>query len=342
MYGATIGKLGILKIETSVNQACCVLANPAGINYKLVFYFLLSIRNEIINLSFGGGQPNISQEIVRSIKIPVAPSKEQNLIVSFLDKKVIGIDQTISNKQRLIDLLEEEKKVLINEAVTKGLNPKAKLKSSGIDWLGKIPAHWDVKRLKYVTTEIQTGKTPPTAIEEYFQNQDHDWFTPGDFKDELELTDSIRKISKAAVENEKLKLYKPNAVLLVAIGATLGKVGIVNSYCFSNQQINAITFDENVLLPHFGCHFLDTFSPITLMQSVSATLPILNQEKTKDLLITVPPIKEQKSIIEYINTHAAEINGKINLIKQEIELLTEYKQALIFEAVTGKIDLTNN
>ena len=284
----------------------------------------------------------LTSGILNNLLFVLPPSHEQTTIANFLDAKTTEINQNIADKEQLITLYEEEKKALINEAVTKGLNPKAKLKPSGVDWLGDIPEHWEVKRLKFVTKSIQTGKTPPTGVEEYFANEDYDWFTPGDFDTDLILTNSTRKISQSAVDDEGLKLYESNTILLVSIGATLGKVGIVSKRCFSNQQINAITFNEKVLIPYFGCYFLDSYSQIILMQSVAATLAILNQEKTKDLLITVPPIKEQEQVIEFIHSLRKSINDKINLAKQEIELLKEYRQALIFEAVTGKIDVTNN
>jgi type I restriction enzyme, S subunit len=347
MYGATIGKLGILKVETTVNQACCVLANSNVFDYRIPFYFLLVIRQEIINLSFGGGQPNISQEIVKRIKIPVPPFAEQTAIANYLDTKTTEIDQVVADKEALINLYELEKKALINEAVTKGVTlsgvetSAVKLKPSGIDWLGEIPEHWDVKKLKNVTKSIQTGKTPPTSNEEYFLNDDYNWFTPGDFGNSIILSSSTRKISQLAVDGEGLKLFEKYTVLLVAIGATLGKIGIVSDVCFANQQINSITFNQSEIFPFFGAYFLESKTEMIKKQSVASTLAILNQEKTKELLITVPPLKEQTAIVRHIETETTKINDKINLIKQEIELLKEYRQALIFEVVTGKIQVDN-
>ena len=118
MYGATIGKLGITKIKTTTNQACCVMSNPVNIDIKYMFYWFLANRNEIINLSQGGGQSNISQGIVKSLIFYRPIIQEQVDIVKFIDKKVLEIDELIEENKKMIELLEEYKKSLISEVVT--------------------------------------------------------------------------------------------------------------------------------------------------------------------------------------------------------------------------------
>jgi len=136
MYGATIGRLGILGITACTNQACCALANPILLDTKFVFYWLWMRRNELIILSSGGGQPNINHKL-------------------------------ITKKERLIELLKEKRTALISHAVTKGLNPDVPMKDSGVEWLGEIPEHWEVKRLKFLTRQIIDGThfTPTYAVE---------------------------------------------------------------------------------------------------------------------------------------------------------------------------------
>ena len=157
MYGATIGKLGVLKIETTVNQACCVLSKPSHLNHKFAFYVLLAARSEIINMSYGGGQPNISQELIKSFRVQTPSINEQTVIANYLDLKTSEIDQIIADKKRLLELYEEEKTAIINHAVTKGINPDSPMKDSGIEWLGEIPEHWEVKRLKYIAS-LRSGQ----------------------------------------------------------------------------------------------------------------------------------------------------------------------------------------
>jgi type I restriction enzyme S subunit len=207
-------------------------------------------------------------------------------------------------------------------------------KDSGLEWIGEIPEHWEVRRLKYVANSVQTGKTPSTSIEAYFNNEDYDWFTPGDFGSDLILKNSNRKISQLAVDQEGLKLFEPNTVLLVAIGATLGKIGIVLETCFSNQQLNAITFNQNKIIPFYGCYFFYCTSQIIVKNSVASTLAILNQEKTKELIITVPPLSEQTAIANYLDTKTTEIDQTIADKEALVNLYEEEKKALINEAVT--------
>ena len=161
MYGATIGKLCQLGVETTVNQACCVLSSFKGILPKQVFYRILSSRDYLLFLGDGGGQPNISQEDVRSLQIPIPPLLEQEQIVAYLDRKTTLIDSLIEKTVRKIELLKEKRTSLINEVVTKGLNPDVEMKESGVEWIGEIPSHWSLKRLSWVAS---TGRWNHTKI----------------------------------------------------------------------------------------------------------------------------------------------------------------------------------
>lgn len=141
MYGATIGKAGILNIETATNQACCVLSNTQLVLEKYTFYWFLGSKNNIISMGYGGGQPNISQDLIKSLRLTIPPKEEQTKIVSFLDEKTSQIDKAINQKEKLIELLKEQKQITINEAVTKGLDRDVDFKSSDIEWMGKVPKH---------------------------------------------------------------------------------------------------------------------------------------------------------------------------------------------------------
>jgi len=149
MYGATIGKVGLLKIDTTTNQACCVLADPKGVYVNYAFYWFIANKDRVVSLGYGGGQPNISQETIKSLRIHCPPTTEQTQIVTYLDKKTSLIDELISLKQRKIELLKEKRIALINHIVTKGLDPNVKMKESGVEWIGEIPEHWEVKKMKY-------------------------------------------------------------------------------------------------------------------------------------------------------------------------------------------------
>lgn len=177
MYGATIGRLGMLGIPATVNQACGVFADPIDVHPRYIFYWLLMRRDILVGLSTGGGQPNLSQDDLRQVRTQVPPHNEQEHIVKFLDAATGKIDLLVAKKRELLELLEEKRRALITRCVTRGLPPEAasaagldphpKLKPSGIDWLGQIPEHWDVKQLRRLVNRFvdYRGRTPSKTDE---------------------------------------------------------------------------------------------------------------------------------------------------------------------------------
>ncbi len=157
MYGATIGKLGLLEFPATVNQACCVFSGESPITVKFLFYWFLGLRQKILSLATGGGQPNVSQDILRTLRVACPDEDEQQAISSFLDVETSKIDGLVSEQRRLIELLKEKRQAVISHAVTKGLNPNAPMKPSGIEWLGDVPVHWEVMKLGRVTTDRCDG-----------------------------------------------------------------------------------------------------------------------------------------------------------------------------------------
>ncbi|WP_459212764.1 restriction endonuclease subunit S [Aquimarina rhabdastrellae] len=295
-------------------------------------------RSQIQRLVKGVKVYSITNRILKDTFILCPSDYEQVQIVSYLDYHTNKIDRLIAKKEALIEKLKEQRQAIINEAVTKGLNKEVKLKDSGIEWLGEIPEHWEVVRLKHLTDSVDTGKTPPTNNKLYFDKGSINWFSPGDFIS-LFLIKSNKKITKLAVKELNIKLYPKNTVLLIGIGATLGKVAIVVEECFSNQQINSIQFKEDVLSPFFGLFFLDSIKEVIKNESNSSTMAILNQSKTKELLLTVPPLDEQNKIEDFIKSKVDQFAHSIVKIQTSIQKLKEYRQSLISEAVTGKIDV---
>ena len=208
-----------------------------------------------------------------------------------------------------------------------------KYKPSNIEWIGKIPEHWELKKLKYVAKNVQTGNTPPSENAEYYKDGDIDWFTPADFNDVLVLSDSKRKITDKALNDNVAKIYDSYSVLLVGIGATLGKIGIIEKKSSSNQQINAITFKINYN-GYFGAYYLKSIANTIISLSNASTLAILNQSQTKEIIILVPPLPEQQSITHFLNDRTQKIDSLIEKKQKLIELLKEERTSTINQAVT--------
>ena len=278
--------------------------------------------------------PNSMKDI--PFVLPTLP--EQQAIATYLDTATAKIDEAIAQQQKMIDLLNERKQIIINNAVTKGLNPDAPMKDSGVDWIGEIPEHWTIAPIKRYC-KIKTGKTPSTSKLYYFEDGSINWFTPGDLN-RFELSSSERKITNRAKEEQACSMIPANSVYLVGIGGTIGKVGYCTQDASCNQQINAITPCGNKLECKFLAYVL-TCSRIQIIQSANlSTLPIINQDRTGALLTLVPPLQEQVHIVSYIEKTSTPINAAIKASERQISLLQERKQIIINDVVTGKVKVS--
>ncbi|NVO09039.1 MAG: restriction endonuclease subunit S [Bacteroidales bacterium] len=343
LYGATIGKVGILDIEACTNQACCALSGSYLIDYKFAYYWFIVNRSHIINLSYGGGQPNISQEIIKSLKISCPSLTEQTTITAFLDIKTIELSNAIFKKQQLIELLEEERKAIVNEAVTKGINKKVKLIPTGVDWLGEVPEHWQIKKIKH--TSYVKGRVGWNGLRsDEFLDSGYSYLITGtDFENGLVSWNTCYHIDKERYEEDPFIQLQENDLLITKDG-TIGKTAIVkdlNGYACLNSGIFVVRPLNGFYITSFLYYILNSniFTQFINFTSSGSTIQHLYQNVFNEFKFTVPPISEQTDIVNYIGKQTTKINCTISQISQEIELLKEYRQSLIFEAVTGKIKI---
>nr|WP_283091207.1 restriction endonuclease subunit S [Gluconobacter kondonii] len=292
---------------------------------------------DVVNAeTFGSKMPRADWETVGHQPLPLPPLETQKRIAALLDEKTAQIDGLIEKKQALLERLAEKRQAIITQAITKGLSPAALMKDSGIDWLGQIPAHWDVLPLRRIADRVTTGRTPPTIAGDFFTEGEVPWFTPGDFEG-LVLSKAEKALIPEAFTEGFAVLYPANSVLLVGIGATLGKVAMSPVACASNQQINAITIGRNDA-PMFLTYFLHAYRAEVRMSASGNTLPILNQDKTKALVVTRPPLAEQKAIGVFLSEIDAKIAQVTKRVTDSIILLNEQRSSLITAAVTGCIE----
>jgi type I restriction enzyme S subunit len=282
--------------------------------------------------------PNLQVGEYCSAPLPIPPPAEQTLIAEFLDRETGKIDELVAEQRRLMELLKEKRQAVISHAVTHGLNPAAPLKPSGIEWLGDVPAHWEVMTLRRCATYVQTGGTPSSEPPSADLEEGLVWFTPGDFGDSLRLTASTRKISPAMVASGEAKVFPPRSVLVVSIGATLGKVGFAQEASSANQQINAVIPNERID-GYFLAYSLLVKAEVMRFLSNASTIGIMNQEKTKDIWIAVPPPAEQAGIAAFLDAELAKFDTLTAEAQRAIALLQERRTALISAAVTGQIDV---
>jgi type I restriction enzyme S subunit len=289
--------------------------------------------------SQSAAQPGLSVEVIGRLKLPFPPIPEQKRIASFLNYKTAQIDALIAKKKELIEKLREQRIAVITQAVTKGLDPNAPMRDSGVDWLGQVPEHWEVKRLKFFAERVFTGSTPPSVDNRYYDDASINWFTPSDFTDEGSiLIESNRKLNVQAVEDGVVRFFDRASVLIVSIGATLGRVGVANIPFACNQQINIIIPLE-IMNPKFLFYSLSVKKEAMKVISNATTLGIMNQEKTKQIEIAAPNDEEQRRIVEALDKETRRVDDLVSKIENAINRLTEYRTALITAATTGKIDV---
>lgn len=349
MYGATIGRLGILGIPATVNQACCAMAWPTRFDAMFIYYWLWMRRPILVSLSSGGGQPNLSQDDLREIRIPTPPIAEQRCIAAFLDRETGRIDRLVAKKRELIERLKEKRTALISRAVTRGLPPAAAraaglpvnppLKPSGIDWLGDIPEHWEVKPLKFIAL-VKTGFA----------------FSSDDFTDDgvpvLRIGDitrdgkidfsSAKYLPEEFLSSHRSVVVQQCDISMAMTGATIGKVG---RYTFEapallNQRVCIFRPKQNCS-HNFLWYLLnsDFYIEHVLLKAFGGAQPNISDTQLLSCSVPVPIVKEQAAIAAYLDTENAKLDALMAKVEEAIERLQEYRTALITSAVTGKIDV---
>ena len=332
------GSSGVSELDGSVSLINIVLQPRKTIFGPFCNYLLKSYG--FIEENYRNGRGIVADlwttryDEMKMIKVALPSLEEQKTISSYLDSATSEIDKAIAMQQKMIDLLNERKQIIIQNAVTKGLDENVEMKESGVEWIGKIPKHWEVLKLKRCAI-IKTGTTPPTSNLKYFENGDIPWFTPGDIND-MNLHLSSKTITKKAIEDNVGRLFPAKSIYFVGIGATVGKVASCDFEASSNQQINAIMCNDR-LDYKFATYCLLMEQRIIRETTNFVTLPILNQSSTGLINIVVPPKSEQQQIVTYLDSEMQRFDSAITNCQRQITLLQERKQIIINEVVTGKV-----
>ena len=342
MYGATIGKLGILGIDTTVNQACCVLPKSPKVETRYAFYAYLAAKNDLIFQSKGGGQSNISQDTIKNERIPVPSRAEQTAIANYLDTITAKIDAAIAQQQKMIDLLNERKQIIINRAVTKGLNPNAKMKDSGVEWIGEVPEGWEVRKTLFcLSMPITDGPhETPQLYEEGIPFVSAEAVSCGNGRIDF---DHIRGYISKEFYDECCKKYIPRLhdIYMIKSGATTGKVALVDTDRIFTiwSPLAVFRCDENVMCHDYMFYMLqsDLYQLQVQLGWSYGTQQNIGMRTLEKLKVPVPPINEQIEIAKYIIEKSKPIDDAISIANKQISLLQERKQIIINEVVTGKV-----
>lgn len=331
---ASIGKVAYvenLPVETTVNPQILVF-KEINCNAKFLSYYLQNkkIQGWIIASANGSTISTISQVSVGNYPIILPSQKVQDSLVKYIDIEISKIDIAIAQQQKMIDLLNERKQIIINNAVTKGLNPNASMKDSGIDWIGQIPSQWDVKRGKFLFRIV--NDLSKTGEEELLSVSDKTGVTPR----------SMKNVNMFMAES--------------LVGYKKCKVGdICSNIMWMWHGAVGVSKYEGVISPSYGVYrqigryyhndYLDIMLRLPRIVKLYSVLSTgLTESRLRlypsdflGIYFMVPPIEEQKKIVEYVRNMCNPIDSAIDNIEKQISLLQERKQIIINDVVTGKV-----
>jgi type I restriction enzyme S subunit len=295
--------------------------------------------------TIGMGIPHVDGNYIRESKIIFPPLHEQNQIVSYLDTKTSQIDSLIEKTQRKIELLKEKRTSLINEVVTKGLNPNVEMKDSGVEWIGKIPSHWEVKRLKYVS-DVKPSNVDKHIFPDEVQVELCN-YTDVYYNEYLTKSTKLKIGSCTPIEFEKFKLIKDD-VIITKDSESPDDIGVP---CLVMDNLDNVVCGYHLTLIRpivmrggFIFRFIqsDRTRRYYEIESNGITRYGLGKYSIENMFIPSPPLNEQEDIESFLEQHTQLIDKTIFIEERRIELLKEYRQSLISEVVTGKRKVVND
>jgi restriction endonuclease S subunit len=313
---------------------------------KFLYYLTISGGFRRIGEAFMqgvAGQKRVTNDFVQNYRTPTPPVNEQISIIDFLDTKTAQIDDLIAKKERMIELLKEERMAVINQAVTKGLDPKVEMKDSGIEWLGKVPRAWAVKRLKFLAyinpsrLNSVSDNTQCVFIPMEAMNTDGT-FDQSQHRPIAELKSGFTCFAKDDVIFAKITPCFENGK-----GALLS--GLASDIGFGSTEFHVLRKRKGTTIPRF-LYYLSISGSFrrlgeAFMQGVAGQKRVTN-DFVRNFVISIPSLDEQKQIADFLDQKTTQIGAQIAREEKLVELLKEYRTALISEAVTGKIDVGNS
>lgn len=343
LTGATCANIGFLRFQACANQSVVAIDEfPDKANSRFLFYMLISMRKQILTHQSGGAQAGINDGNVKNLFLVVPPLNEQLKIAQYLDHQTVIIDQLIQQKERLIELLKEKRQAVINEAVTKGLNPNAKTKDSGIEWLGYINTDWKVKKIKHTTFVKGRIGWQNLRADDFIDEGPH-LVTGTDLDNGRINWEGCYRVDEERYLADPFIILEENDVLITKDG-TIGKVALVrnkpekatlNSGVFVTRPI------KNDYLPEYFFWVLNSevFSHFYDFNKSGSTIQHLYQNVFVEFSFAIPSMLEQERIVAYLNERSKYFEELTVNINNAILKIKEYRQSLISEVVTGKINV---
>ncbi len=337
----TIGKLALVK---DLDRPACLnsgifLVRPERLYITEYLYWVLSSQafSVFCDLSsFGSTIQHLYQNVFERFAFPIPSPEEQSAIAAFLDRETAKIDALVAEQERLIALLKEKRQAVISHAVTKGLDPTVPMKDSGIEWLGEVPAHWEVKRIRHFADVLRGKFTHRPRNDPAFYDGEFPFVQTGD------ITGSSRYIVgfKQTLNERGISVSKvfPKGTLVMAIAANIGDVAILDFPAYFPDSIVGLVPKIGVDLMFLYYLMVGMKQPM-LMNATVSTQMNLNVDQICSLISACPPVEEQVQIVSHLDNELEKIDRLTAEAQQAVELLKERRSALISAAVTGKIDV---
>ncbi len=329
-------RTGLAKDKGIITSAYLNLKVINNHSAKFLHYYLHTLDITKVLYKFGSGlRQNLSFLDFKRLPIIDIPLSEQQKIAQFLDDKTAKIDQAVDLAEKQIALLKEHKQILIQNAVTRGLNPDVPLKDSGVEWIGQVPEYWEVKKITHIFPNIGSGTTPNSSDPSFYEGNIN-WLQTGDLTDGYIYKTSKTITHKALQTYSTLKIYPKNSLVIAMYGATIGKVGLLQIETTTNQACCVLSAALNIEMKYIFYLFQGIKESLVAM-SYGGGQPNISQEKIRSLKLPFPNASEQEQIADYLDKQTAKIDQTIALKTAHIEKLKEYKSVLINDVVTGKV-----
>ena len=344
----TIGKIArVLNLDkpACLNSGIFVVKQITGVyNQDYLYWTLVSSQLSEFNLymSTGSTIQHLYQNVFENMPLIVPPLAEQEVIAAYLDLKVGQIDAILSEKEAMVEQLQQYRKSLISETVTRGLNPDAPMKDSGIDWIGQIPAHWHLVKLKSIAKVNGRIGYRGYTTEDLVHDGNGAYAIGGKHISKCVLDLSQPDFISWEKYYESPEIMVKKGDLLMAQRGSLGKVALVR------DNIGEATINPSLVLINnlkigdvFLYYYLVSNSCLTYIQllNTATAVPMISQNQIENLFVLVPPVVEQHAISEFLDKKTKELDTTISELHSQIGDLKAYKSSVITEAVTGKVDL---
>ena len=327
---APVGALNIADQKYGIGRGLCAIQTKADwLERDYARYLFEVVRTELNVVATGSTYDAVSVDEVSNMTCVQPTLDEQRAIANFLDRKTTEINRFITDGERFIGLLNKQKAAIINHAVTKGLHPKVQMKPSEVEWIGEIPEHSELKRLKYVA-DLNMGQSPPS--EEYNYDRLGAPFLQGN--------------AEFGPHHPTPKIYCPTAKkyanpgdILLSVRAPVGAINIADQEYGIGRGLCAICPRTNQLEHHYAKYLLEVTRTELHVVATGSTYDAVTIDEVSNIISVVPPLSEQHQIANFLDHETKQIDELVSKEHQKIELIKQYRQVLISQAVTGKIDV---